>query len=274
MIVPIEATRSAEAEQFKEKQHQLQVKNMQDQLSSDVQYKEMFGGAELEIKRHFRLRRVTAPSETPANINVESQEDVQALGEILEEEVKSAAAVEEVKTPTQAASPEKKEEPTEEEKPAQIPFPEGFLCTRGAFKDAKHGPIAFGRTQSRPRDTSGYQFGQMQSTSKYQPKSRDRAYVPMLLDYLVCRISHKRKTSAPSFAATPTGQTVQLQTDKDEKWALVKQYYNVNLREDVGRLKRPLVDSQKRRRLSVLIKNDHLTVRAVHSNMLERLVYA
>ena len=108
----------------------------------------------------------------------------------------------------------------------------------------------------------------MQSTSKYQPKSRDRAYVPMLLDYLECRISHKRKQSAPATPATP------VQTDKDERWALVRQYYNVNLREEVGRLKRPLVDPQKRRRLSVLIKNDHLTVRAVHTNMLERLVYA
>lgn len=237
---------------------------MQDQLSSDVHYKQMFGGADLEIKRHFRLRRAAA--EPPPNINVESVEDVQALGEIPEDEaLKSGPEV--VKTPQEAPkeTPEKNEE---EAKPPQIPFPEGFLNTRGAFKDAKHAPIAFGRTSSKPRDTSGYQFGQMQSSSKYQPKSRDRAYVPMLLDYLECRISHKRK------AATPSGETVQVQTDKDDRWALVKQYYNVNLREEVGRLKRPLVDSQKRRRLSVLIKNDHLTVRAVHSNMLERLVYA
>ena len=149
-----------------------------------------------------------------------------------------------------------------------IPFPDGFLCTRGAFNDAKHEAVAFGRSQSKPRDTRGYQFGQMQSSSKYQPRSRDRAYVPMLLDYLECRISHKRKPSAPA------SHPVQVQTDKDERWALARQYYNVSLREEVGRLKRPLVDSQKRRRLSVLLKNDHLTVRAVHTNMLERLVYA
>ena len=157
-------------------------------------------------------------------------------------------------------------------KPALIPFPEGFLCTQGAFRDAKHGPVAFGRTSSRPRDSSGYQFGQMQS--KFQPKSLGRAYVPMLLDYLECRISHKRKQSAPATPVTPATPAIPVQTDKDGRWALVRQYYNVNLREEVGRLKRPLVDAQKRRRLSVLIKNDHLTVRAVHSNMLERLVYA
>ena len=127
---------------------------MQDQVSSDVQYKAMFGGEALEIKRHFRIRREPPPA--PANINEESQEDVQALGEVASEAALEGA----VRTPAETvknASPEKKEEaPEVEVKPALIPFPEGFLCTRGAFKDAKYLPVAFGRTSSKPRDTLGY----------------------------------------------------------------------------------------------------------------------
>lgn len=52
----------------------------------------------------------------------------------------------------------------------------------------------------------------------------------------------------------------------------VKKYYKVDFK-DGENLKRPLVDSNKRKMLSTLLKNDHLTVKSVHNNMMERIVY-
>ena len=38
-------------------------------------------------------------------------------------------------------------------------------------------------------------------------------------------------------------------------------------------MKGPLIDTDKRRILSTLLKNDHLTVRSIHNHMLEKIVY-
>lgn len=64
-----------------------------------------------------------------------------------------------------------------------------------------------------------------------------------------------------------------MQEDKDESWEKARQYYNIDFSDRVGRLKKPLIDSTKRKKLSILLKNDHLTVRSVHNTMLERIVY-
>ena len=265
---------------------------MKDQLSNDVQYKEMFGGQELLIKRHFKVRRVEpepAPL-VPQIINIASQEEVELQGSIKDETELPPQLNEEVEqqqgvpasnelSPSGAVQ-NKDEEQAVKKKNHFIPLPEGFSSSNNARKAQEFITIAFGRTESKPRDTLGYQFGQMKSNQKYQPKQRDKAYVPLLLDYLECKISHKRLQSAATteptspFCSTPLEKGIPVQKDKDEKWAVARQYYKIDFQEGVGRLKKPLVNEQKRRRLNILLKNDKITVRAVHHNMLERVIYA
>jgi hypothetical protein len=61
----------------------------------------------------------------------------------------------------------------------------------------------------------------MKSNKKYQPKQRDKAYVPMLLDYLECKISHKRQHTAVAtapispFCQSPLEKAIPVQQDKD-----------------------------------------------------------
>jgi hypothetical protein len=42
---------------LKIRQSELEFRNMREQLDADVQYKAMFGGEELEIKRHYRVKK-------------------------------------------------------------------------------------------------------------------------------------------------------------------------------------------------------------------------
>lgn len=109
----------------------------------------------------------------------------------------------------------------------------------------------------------------------------------MILDYLECKIGHRRSATniVQSFSESPSKRPfsqgsyskkeqnkIPVQKDKDEAWLKVKKYYKVDFKEGEN-LKRPLVDSNKRKMLSTLLKNDHLTVKSVHNNMMERIVY-
>ena len=58
--------------------------------------------------------------------------------------------------------------------------------------------------------------------------------------------------------------------DPDEEWKNVSKYYRVEF-DEVNNLKRPLVDPVKRRMLTKLLKNDHLTIRSIGNQMLEKI---
>ncbi|TNV83067.1 hypothetical protein FGO68_gene11246 [Halteria grandinella] len=116
----------------------------------------------------------------------------------------------------------------------------------------------------------------------------------MMLDYLECKIGHRSSKKGPienslvspqadehiahTAAETPQGcqfltsANIQVQQDKDENWETVKKFYKVEFKEGEN-LKRPLINPDKRKILSTLMKNDHLTIKNIHNHMLEKIVY-
>lgn len=64
-------------EHFKNKQRDLEIKNMKEQIDSDSQYKEMFGGDGLVIKRSYRVQKVVEKgiSNVFKNIMIHKEED-------------------------------------------------------------------------------------------------------------------------------------------------------------------------------------------------------
>ncbi|TNV83066.1 hypothetical protein FGO68_gene11245 [Halteria grandinella] len=59
---------------LKNRQSELEIKNMHEQLASDQQYKAMFGGDELIIKRHYRIKQPQQPI-----INAEDESELNEL---------------------------------------------------------------------------------------------------------------------------------------------------------------------------------------------------
>jgi hypothetical protein len=64
-----------------------------------------------------------------------------------------------------------------------------------------------------------------------------------------------------------------VESKNEVEWKNVSKYWRADFHED-AKLKKPLINEKKRKVINHLLKNDHLTVRGVHNNMMERVVYA
>jgi hypothetical protein len=84
------------------------------------------------------------------------------------------------------------------------------------------------------------------------------------------KISHSAVKVAPT--QTVSNEGIMIQQDRDHEWENVRKYYKVEFKEGYN-LKRPLVNPEKRRMLSTLMKNDHITIKNIHNHMLEKIVY-
>ena len=64
-----------------------------------------------------------------------------------------------------------------------------------------------------------------------------------------------------------------MESKNEKQWKNVSKYWKAEFH-DEAKLKKPLIQPKKRKVINNLLKNDHLTVKGVHNNMIERVVFS
>jgi hypothetical protein len=55
--------------------------------------------------------------------------------------------------------------------------------------------VAFWRSPITPKQEGKYTYGSIKGNKKIEIKIKQKTYIPMILDYLECKIGHRRSAS-------------------------------------------------------------------------------